>query len=245
MNIIKLNAIDSTSSFLKEMAKNTELVNYTVVTAEEQSAGRGQMGTTWVSKPGENLLFTLYVDIEEYKLNDPLVISYLVALSLLTTIQEVLGEGFGLTIKWPNDIMSRNKKIAGILIENRWKNNLLKDLFIGIGLNVHQVDFNETLYKASSLKKISNKEFDKDLILENFVNKVKQELLYFKDGVDLQNLKERYLKNLYRFQKPSMFKTQEKVFLGKIIGVDEQGRLLVMNEDDSIVEYALKEITFL
>ena len=64
MNIIKLNAIDSTNSFLKELAQKSTLENFTAVVADQQTLGRGQLGTTWISEQGKNLTFSLLVSLE-------------------------------------------------------------------------------------------------------------------------------------------------------------------------------------
>jgi len=66
MRIIKLDAIDSTNSFLKELAQNSSLENYTIVTTKEQKKGRGQMGTQWVSEPNKNLLCSVYVAFDKF-----------------------------------------------------------------------------------------------------------------------------------------------------------------------------------
>ena len=70
MKIIKFDAIDSTNTFLKELAHNSSLDSFTVVTAKAQKKGRGQMGTAWVSEPGKNLLCSIYVAFDGFLVQD-------------------------------------------------------------------------------------------------------------------------------------------------------------------------------
>ena len=71
-----------------------------------------------------------------------------------------MGKPKDLSVKWPNDILSANKKIGGILIENTVKGKKINNSIIGIGLNVNQEKFPDSLKNVTSLKKITNKEFD-------------------------------------------------------------------------------------
>ena len=157
MRIVKLNAIDSTNSYLKELSTTESLDDYTAVLAKNQTKGRGQLGAIWNSKESKNLTFSVFKDFSSYKFGVPFYISLVTALALLKTL-----ESFGiprLTVKWPNDILSADKKICGILIENVIKQNNINASIIGIGLNVNQLVF-DNLPRASSLKLISGKHFD-------------------------------------------------------------------------------------
>ena len=75
-----------------------------------------------------------------------------------------------LKIKWPNDIMSGNKKIAGILIENSFLRNKIVDSIIGIGLNVNQIDF-DLITGATSMKILKNESFDLNKLFKEFIEK--------------------------------------------------------------------------
>ena len=79
-----------------------------------------------------------------------------------------------ISIKWPNDIMSGNKKVCGILIENLVNKNKIKDIIIGIGLNVNQTDFSN-LPNASSLKKIMGVNYN----IEEIINKIYENIQYY------------------------------------------------------------------
>jgi len=68
MNIIKLSAIDSTNSYLKKLAQKSDLDTFTVVVAEHQTEGRGQMGTNWVFEYGKNLKFSILIKFKEIEI---------------------------------------------------------------------------------------------------------------------------------------------------------------------------------
>ena len=108
MKLIKLDAIDSTNDFLKALASKDELDNFTVVIAENQTKGKGQMGEKWVTESGKNL--TMSVLIKGFLFDNEQVfnLNIIVSLSLIDTLKSLNIPD--LTIKWPNDIMSYNKK---------------------------------------------------------------------------------------------------------------------------------------
>ncbi len=246
MNIIKLNAIDSTSAFLKDLSKKSELENFTTVVADEQHAGKGQMNTHWHSKAGKNLLFTTYVDFNGLPLEFGPYLSWLIATILRDVLAEIVEDKAKIKIKWPNDIMAYNFKIAGILVENTIKNNTIEHCYIGIGLNVNQLKFPEYLSKATSLFGLTNKEYDKEQILQKLLTKFQ---LFLSTTYLLKNkeqIKKAYLKHLYKINMPSMFKDfSGNIFMGKITDVSSSGLLLLEKEDEKHYSYAVKEIKFL
>lgn len=242
MNIIKLNAIESTNLYLKKLAVEKDTESYTVVTADFQSAGRGQMGTTWHSEIGKNLTFSILIKFKAFDIEHQFYLSMAVSLGLLAAIRSHISSP--LFIKWPNDILADKDKLAGILIENIISRNLIKQTVIGIGLNVNQEQFPMTIGNITSLKKLAGKSFDKDLLLENILTSI-QNYVGFIDRKEFPKLKELYLKSLYKFQKPSMFEDNKgTIFLGKIIDVSEDGKLVVVLENEKTRKFDLKEIKF-
>ena len=170
MHLIKLNAIDSTNSYLRKLSSEAELVDYTVVSAEYQTNGRGQMGTIWNSENSKNLTVSVFKDVSKLYLEHPFYISMATSLALIKTLQSFSIPK--LSIKWPNDILSEDKKICGILIENVIKQNRLRASIIGVGLNVNQTDF-EGLPKAASLKLLLGNTFNLDEVLYTLIKYLK------------------------------------------------------------------------
>jgi len=247
VNIIKLNAIDSTSLFLKDLSKNGTLENFTVVVADTQSKGQGQMNTQWHSADGENLLFTMYAQLKGLPVELSPFVSFLVALRIRKIIEGFLSNQTKILIKWPNDIMSYTQKIAGILVENKLKQTHVSETFIGIGLNVNQLVFPDFLPNAISMSRISGLRYNRDSILNEIVNELKEVLNVDYIVKNKKYIKEEYLSHLYKINIPCMFKDnkQDEVFMAKVIDVSNDGLLILEKEDELHYSYAVKEISFL
>lgn len=241
MKIIKLSAIDSTNSFLKDLAKNSTIENYTVVTTNTQTKGRGQQANNWISEPHKNLTMSMFIDDLNLEIYNQRYLNFAVSLAIYDLL---LGaEINNLTIKWPNDIMSANKKICGVLIENTIRKQTIQSSIVGIGLNVNQIDFPSFLENASSLKIIKKVDFSLKYLLNELIVRLKKRVdLVLKK--DFQRLETDYLKVLYKKNSPTMFKdSQANLFIGKIVGVSLSGNLQVELEDESIKEFGIKEIS--
>jgi BirA family biotin operon repressor/biotin-[acetyl-CoA-carboxylase] ligase len=242
MFIIKLNAIDSTNTYLKALASAKLPKDYTVVVAEHQTKGRGQMGTVWQSGLGENLTVSVFKKLSGFKVENQFYISIAVSLAIRKALKSF--QIPRLHIKWPNDILSANKKVCGILIENIIKHNQFQGTVIGIGLNVNQKYFDD-LPKASSMSLLTGILYDKDEILSHIL----KQLEYYFDLLDSKQydvLNNEYEKFLFRKGKPSTFKAHPNItFTGIIQGVTETGKLKIFTEDEIIKSFDLKEITLL
>ncbi len=242
MYIIKLDATDSTNTYLKAMTAVTLPKDYTVVVTESQTKGRGQMGTLWQAETGKNLTTSVFKKVPYLKIEHQFYISMLVSLAVCKALKTMKIPQ--VRIKWPNDILSANKKLCGILIENVIKNNKLQGTIIGFGLNVNQKYFND-LPQASSMSLLTGVIYNKDEVLSKIL---KQFQFYFKmlKAQKYSELKAEYETLLFRKDKPSTFKTKHNtIFSGIIKGVTENGMLNVWTEDEIIKTFDFKEVTLL
>lgn len=242
MNLIKLNAIDSTNSYLKELSAKNEVPDCTIVMADYQTEGKGQMGTKWLSEEGKNLMFSLFKKIDCLHNEEQFYISMATSLAIFKALKQFhIPE---LKIKWPNDILSANQKICGILIETVIKKNKIKIAIIGVGLNVNQTEFREVI-NASSLKQITGILYDRDEILNRIASQIATHVNFINEG-KFEELKSEYEQYLFRKEKPSTFKKRDgELFMGYIKGVTDKGLLKVLLEDNIIKEFDLKEIKLL
>ena len=242
MKLIKLDAIDSTNDFLKRLSGEQPLDNFTVVSTENQTHGKGQMGAKWDSETGKNLMFRVIINNLLNNISQIFDLNVAVALSIINTLEKFNIPN--LSIKWPNDIMSDNKKISGVLIENTIKNNGEITSIIGIGLNVNQFNFDE-LPNASSLAVIMKTNFDKEMILNVFIEclKLNCDLLENKLASQLWNS---YNNNLFKKGIPMPFSLPNGTqFMGIIQEVIASGKLEVKLENDTIETFGIKEIQLL
>jgi len=242
LNIIKLNAIDSTNSYLKQMVVNGLVEDELVVTATHQEKGRGQQGANWQSQTGKSLACSLFKRFERFPVGDQFLLNMLVSLGVLEALQQL--EIPKVAIKWPNDIMSHGQKLAGILIENQIKGSFIDSSIIGIGLNVNETSF-VALPQATSLKLATGVSFSIEEVLQKVSERV-FEMLRVIQFSDVETIRERYHENLFRRNKISVFETPEGEHKNGIIqGVSHNGKLLIAHEDDEVLAYGLKEIKLL
>jgi BirA family biotin operon repressor/biotin-[acetyl-CoA-carboxylase] ligase len=241
MKLIKLDAIDSTNEFLKGISTQQDLENFTVVTAENQTNGKGQMGAVWNSEVGKNLIMSVLVKDYFDDINAIFNLNIAIAMAVIATLKKNTIPD--LSIKWPNDILSANKKIGGILIENSIKSDGTILSVVGLGLNVNQTNF-EGLPKASSLVVIAGHEFDKEMLLFEIVANIEKNIAESK--YNLNSLREQFINSLFKKDIPMPFTNQkEERFMGIIQGISPIGRLQVLLADDSVAEFDIKEIQML
>jgi BirA family biotin operon repressor/biotin-[acetyl-CoA-carboxylase] ligase len=157
-----------------------------------------------------------------------------ISLAIVDALGQLVGD---LSIKWPNDIYWRNGKLAGILIENRLQGNLIKDCIMGVGLNVNQRAFHSDAPNPVSLWQITGQETDREQLL--------QEILKSLDVLLATDIKDRYMKMLYRRKGFHPYTDKDGVFMAEIVGVEDDGHLLLNDEDGLQRRYAFKEVQFI
>ena len=222
MKLIKLNAIDSTNEYIK-LNKSLFSQNSLVVYSFNQTNGKGQRGKIWSSQPYKNICTSLYNKIE--KTSDEILFKTNLFTSL--AVLEILKfyDIPKLKIKWPNDIMSGNKKIAGILIENSFFRNKIVDSIIGIGLNVNQIDF-DLITGATSMKILKNESFDLNKLFKEFIKKFSL-LEHQIKNLSKDELVKKFTFHLYGLRKKQKFEIGNKVVEGSVLGISDDYRLKV------------------
>ena len=234
-NIIKVNATRSTNDKVRMLIKSKKINNKDIICAKYQYKGKGQLTNRWFSSYGNNLLCSLYIKFTK-DINTPLyALNFATSLSVLSTVKFFSNEKS--LIKWPNDILSGNNKISGILIENNFKSSDLSYSIIGTGINVNQTRFNN-LKHATSLKKISGKNIDLDEVLDQLL---KNYATYFKRIHDIKYLSKEFNQNLYGKNK-CKFLLKEKIFNGKVERVLHNGNLVAQIENIGSKEFKSSEI---
>ncbi|NNF18433.1 MAG: biotin--[acetyl-CoA-carboxylase] ligase, partial [Flavobacteriaceae bacterium] len=228
MHLIKLDATDSTNTYLKEILAHGHPEDLTVVQADRQTMGRGQMGTSWSSEPYKNLTISVLKRFDSLPAGQQFRVNIATSLAVYRTLRNFMIPD--LNIKWPNDILSGTKKICGILIENMVSGNCISASVIGIGLNINQVNFGE-LPQVTSLKLESGRDHNIEEVLNSLLNSLEtafHELTNLEEGELFAN----YEQHLFRKDKPSTFEDEEgKMFMGFIRGVSRDGQLRVELED--------------
>lgn len=251
--IIHIDETDSTNRWLKDKASkakalgfapqtlrlqplNTNTSENTVVWTDYQTAGRGCGTNTWESERGKNLLFSMLIYPTDIAANEQFRITEAVSVALCQTLQAYIDNK--VEIKWPNDIYVGDKKICGILIENRLQGNTIKESIIGIGLNVNQREFKSDAPNPVSLYQLIGKETDLEELLKAF-------LAVFDETFNSKTTCLTYRERLYRRQKYATYATKTSCFTAKLMDVLPDGRLLLVDKDGQEQLYAFKEVAFI
>jgi len=222
-NLIKLNATTSTNDYLKQRRLEGKCNDGDLVWTTYQTAGRGQSNKVWESEAGNSLSVSIYRAFGEYSPELPFSISSAFATAIVSALK--LLSVPELNIKWPNDILSCNKKIGGILIENTFKNNKLTNSILGFGLNVNQLDFSKFPH-AASLSSLTKKKWNIENVLEALIHSLEHnEFLNLTKHQDV-NL-DAFNSFLWRKGKPSKFKGIEGVFEAIPLEVTKRGGLVI------------------
>lgn len=239
MRIIKVDAIPSTNDFVKQYYSGNSSFEPVCVSARFQTKGKGQRGSVWNVTAGKNLTFSLLYPKISVTINHHFLLSAVVSLSVINVLRKFNTPK--LSVKWPNDIMSGNFKIGGILIENILKHTDIAASVIGIGLNINQDDFGD-LKQASSLKLQTGNDFDLDEILHAILQELLKRLEGLSEESETQILEE-YAALMFKKDVVAAFQYPNGDFFNGIIrGVTTNGLLNVEIEDAVFKTFDLKEV---
>ena len=236
MLTIKLSATASTNSFLKQWVQQSKAHKTIAVWAENQTQGRGRMGTKWHALPKLNLTGSVYVENISTKHQPVFNLNKQVCLALVDTLLPYKIPD--VCIKWPNDILSGNKKIAGVLIEPIMRGKKMTGVVVGCGVNVNQEKFPDLPF-ASSIKNLTKQTIVVETLFESFVKNIVAAVQ--SEQVNHQ----RYLESLYKINKTCLFTSKDGTsFTATIKGITEEGKLKLLHENGSEVAYEEKAIAF-
>ena len=233
-NIIKLDAISSTNDWLKEKYDKNSCVDGDLIWVNEQTMGRGQNSNKWLSEAGKNLTFSFFKVLKSLKVNDQFIINCSVSTAIIDALKKIHVPN--LSLKWPNDILSDDKKICGILIENYIKGDAIVGSIIGVGLNINQTDFNN-IKSASSVLNQTGKEFDLEFVLNLLLNSFMESFKFCKSE-SKEYLIRKYEKLLFAKNRLSKFEVNDQTFNATIIGIDLDGKLVLQNEKKEILVFS-------
>ena len=240
MKIIKLDAIDSTNSYLKKLLTKESLDDLTVVISKHQTKGKGRNGNIWANDASLNLAFSIYKRFNRLNINNKFILNLISSIAVFHLLNE--NKLNKLTIKWPNDIMSENKKISGILIENSVKGNFINHSVIGVGINVNQRKF-KNLPNATSMFIETGREFSLDTLASRLGEIFSKKFLQYEKNEGA--LLKYYNNQLFLKNTDSNFITKDgKRFSGKITRINKNGELIIMKADKREVNYTENEIRF-
>ncbi|MCF0184065.1 MAG: biotin--[acetyl-CoA-carboxylase] ligase [Bacteroidaceae bacterium] len=242
---IELREVDSTNNFLRTYRPPCPTA-LTVVTAERQTAGRGQAGNTWESATGDNLLCSfLFAPPASIPPTESFVVNQVVALAVRDACAEFAGD---VEVKWPNDIYADDRKLAGILIETTMTASSVERVIAGIGINVNQTawafaDSPLPHPTPTSLRMIGGGEVLVRNVLEQMVGHLQRRIGELERG-DVESIRNDYMLHLYRRSGTHRFADSQGEFEARIHAIEPSGHLVLERTDHSLSRYAFKEISF-
>lgn len=239
-----LKSTSSTNDHLSELCKKENLREFFTIVTEEQSAGKGQRGNSWESEKGKNLLLSLLLYPTFLEAKEQFYISMLIAIAVAKALNEYTKD---ISIKWPNDIYWKEKKIAGILIENELEGRAIKQSIVGIGLNVNQEKFVSSAPNPVSLKQIIGRDIDTQHLLNIIRNRIIENYNFVKRhfSASKTSLYDDYIDILFRRNGYHPFQDKNGVFEARFHHIMPSGHLCLEDEDGHIRQYAFKEINYI
>lgn len=220
-SVVFIKELESTNEYLKNFSKGGGLAEGIVVVTEYQSKGKGQQSNSWQSEANQNALFSILLTPKNLVGDELNALSFLVSLAVRATVQKYLPK-MEVTVKWPNDVMVGNKKIAGILIENRIGSPV--ESIIGIGLNINQSSF-EDLPSATSMTEVAKQSFNISDVISDCLGFVEKYYLLSKRDHGVKQLQTLYVSQLYKLNETVLIDSEKYV----VVGVDLEGKLLLKN----------------
>jgi len=237
-NLVFVPECHSTNTLAMELSQRGSALEGTVIITDNQRSGRGQRGNQWVSQPGKNLTFSLILKPSFLKPDQQFRLTIVMSLAITDYVQNKVQ--VPVKIKWPNDILVKDRKVCGILIENSLSGDSIQFAVAGIGLNLNQDSFPNL--NATSIKNETNVDQILDKELPVLLEAIEVRYQQLREGkVSLLELD--YLSKLYRKGELHAFSTLHGVINGIIEGVDPRGRLILQSSEGRRY-YDLKEISF-
>jgi BirA family transcriptional regulator, biotin operon repressor / biotin---[acetyl-CoA-carboxylase] ligase len=247
--------LPSTNTYASELlsessnlAQNTNgSIEGVVVSTFNQTYGRGQMGSRWVSEPNMNLAVSIILKPHFLQARQQFHLNKAVALAVCDFVSDQYAEKNpslknDVTVKWANDIYVKNNKIAGILIQNTLSGVDIQSTIIGIGININQTQFAD-LPNATSLKLETKKTYDLREMLEKLCVFIEQRYLQLKNR-NFDKLHNEYLDKLYRMGEDAIYQYPNgDYFSGRIIGVGDNGKLTLLTKS-GVENFDVKEVKF-
>lgn len=236
--ILHIAQTSSTNTFLREYMRRHSLEEGSVIITDFQTAGRGQTGHSWESEEGSNLTFSVLLYPGHIPANQQFVISQLAAVSVRDTL---LRHTPDITVKWPNDIYWKEKKICGMLIENDLCGKEIYCSILGIGININQEQFRSDAPNPVSLRQITGQTYDLRVELDAFLDILYRYYQQLLQG-DTGEIRRRYRQALFRGEGFHTYADSEGTFEARIERIEPTGHLVLRRRNGACQRYAFKEV---
>ncbi|RIH66891.1 biotin--[acetyl-CoA-carboxylase] ligase [Mariniphaga sediminis] len=239
--ILVLKETDSTNNYANRLISSGGAEGGTVVLSHYQHKGRGQLGNHWESARELNLLASIILFPAFLPPGKQFYLSKIASLALADWLRQKTDN---VSIKWPNDIYVKNRKIAGILIETTIQGNLFHSAVLGFGLNLNQVEFSPELPNPVSLKQLTGINYN----LIDTASQIRKIFMKWYQRLETGHIGEiddAYLENLFRINEWALFKEEGQLLEARIKGTSEFGQLVLEDRSGNLRNFSFKEVEFI
>jgi BirA family transcriptional regulator, biotin operon repressor / biotin---[acetyl-CoA-carboxylase] ligase len=238
MRIIYLDETPSTNNYATRLLQTETAEEGTVILTFRQTQGRGQAQNSWESDDFKNLTFSLVLRPTFLAASSQFLLSQAVSLGIHDFLS---AETSNVSIKWPNDLMIFDGKVAGLLIENSIMGNSIAWTVAGSGINMNQETFRDYSPKAVSISSFTGKTYELRKSLDAILHQIMTRYEDLKLGKFARTNRD-YLGRLYAFEKWMEYSAGEETFEARITGTDEFGRLLLEKRNGTVSAWPFKSI---
>lgn len=239
-NLIHLKEVDSTNTYLEGLSHKQQLEDFTTVITDFQSNGHGQGKNTWEAENKKNLLFSYILHPDFCKANRQFHLSQIAALGIKNVLEQYTTN---ISIKWPNDIYWKDKKICGMLIKNELFGEQITQSIFGIGINLNQHAFVSDAPNPISLSQITGQSYDIIQILSEVMSQTKK-LYQLLCNEQTEVITQLYFEALYRKNGYHQYKDCKGMFSAEIVEILSLGTLVLRDDNELRREYNFKEVSF-
>ncbi len=244
MGLIYLDETDSTNNYMQQLllSKEKEVEEGTLVWTGFQTAGRGQSQNKWESEKDANLLFSMLLYPDFIPVTEQFLLSQITALGVVDFLSSFC-ELNELSIKWPNDIYWKDKKICGMLIENLLLGRSISHAILGVGINMNQAVFRGDAPNPISVRRINGKNYDLKAAANSIRNAILNRYMQLLRD-EKEQIRKDYFSALYRKEGYFLYKDKGGEFSARIKEIRDTGLLVLETRTGEERTYAFKEVSF-
>ncbi|MFB6257676.1 MAG: biotin--[acetyl-CoA-carboxylase] ligase [Flavobacteriales bacterium] len=240
----RFDRLDSTNSELLRRLKKEPLPEGKLIRADQQTAGRGQRGSSWESRMGADLTFSVLLFPKRLSPEEQFDLSRAVTLGIAEAIMYLHPPSNDhIRIKWPNDVLLGDQKLAGVLIENQVQGAWIGNSVVGIGFDLRSTE-REIRLGHTSLESATGVVIDEEEMLQCLCKGLERRYFQLDQG-DVKGIRENFHERCYLLGHWGTFSNEEERFSARVRGVDPSGRLVLEKADGKELRYAAKELRFL
>lgn len=238
--LICLEETSSTNQSLAALCNEQAPEELTTVVAGFQTSGKGQRGNFWESEKDKNLLFSFVLYPTFLEARKQFLLSQIISLAVKEALDPYAE---GISIKWPNDLYWKDKKIGGMLIENNVEGTCICQSIAGIGINLNQEAFLSSAPNPVSLRQVTGDEHNCMEILARIVERAKEYYDLLRKG-DTETIARRYREALFRKDGLHPYRDSKGEFKAMIACIESDGHLVLEDKKGKIRRYLFKEVQY-